>query len=324
MLDTSLIGKASDILRNGGIVVFPTETVYGIGASAYNDKAIRRIFSIKSRPHNNPLIVHVSTLEQVNLITTNIPKPVKNLMATFWPGPLTIILPRSSRISHLVTGNLTTVAVRMPDHPIASMLIRSLGEPIAAPSANRSGRPSPTNIEHVRRELGEDVDMVLDGGMCRIGLESTVIDMSTDIPCILRSGAITKNMIQSTIGQITLHNPSHEIIESKSPGMQYRHYAPNFRIIPVPPNTWVQTMHKWRNSNKHIGILCHQTAVKDESVSFYRHIPGTHEEYAKGLFAAFLDAETEHIDILLVETVPEQGVGIAIMDRIRRAQTYDK
>tara|TARA_B100001971_G_C18264958_1_gene591128 strand:+ start:3175 stop:4149 length:975 start_codon:yes stop_codon:yes gene_type:complete len=324
MLDTNLIDKATNILRNGGIVVFPTETVYGLGASAYNEQAVRRIFTIKARPHNNPIIVHVATIEQVNVVVANIPASAKNLMATFWPGPLTIVLPCSSRISQVVTGGLTTVAVRMPDHPVASTLIRSLGEPIAAPSANRSGRPSPTRVEHVHREFGKDVDMVLDGGTCRIGLESTVIDMSTDIPCILRSGSITSNMIRSAIGQITSHEPSHRTTAPKSPGMQHRHYAPNLRTIPVAPDAWTQTMDEWRNSDKHIGILCHQTAVKNESVSFYRHVPGTHEEYAKGLFAAFLDAEAANIDVLLVETVKEQGVGIAIMDRIRRTQARDK
>ncbi|HIO21060.1 MAG TPA: threonylcarbamoyl-AMP synthase [Nitrospirales bacterium] len=324
MLDTTRIGEAADILRNGGVVAFPTETVYGIGARAYDEQAIRRIFAIKARPHNNPLIVHVASIEQVDSLVADIAESAKNLMATFWPGALTIVLPGSARVPQVITGGLTTVAVRMPDHPVASTLIRLLGEPIAAPSANRSGRPSPTHVEHVHRDVGNDVDMVLDGGTCRIGLESTVIDMSLDIPCILRSGAITIDMIQAAIGQVTLHSPSNSTTEPKSPGMQQRHYAPNFRIIPVPRDAWAQTLDEWRNSDKPIGILCHRTAVQDESVTFYRHIPGTDEEYGKGLFAAFLDAETANIDVLLVETVKEQGVGIAIMDRIRRAQAIEK
>ena len=324
MLDTSLIGEAAGILRNGGIVAFPTETVYGIGARAYDEQAVRRIFAIKGRPNNNPLIVHVASIEQVDTLVADIPESAKNLMATFWPGPLTIVLPSSARVPKVVTGGLTTVAVRMPDHPVASTLIRLLGEPIAAPSANRSGRPSPTHVEHVRRDVGEDVDMVLDGGTCRIGLESTVIDMSTDIPCILRSGAITIDMIQAAIGQITSHHPSHETTGPKSPGIQHRHYVPNFKIIPVPPDAWAQTMDEWRNSDQRVGILCHRTAAGDESVAFYRHVPGTDEEYGKGLFAAFLDAEAANIDVLLVETVKEQGVGIAIMDRIRRALAIEK
>ncbi len=323
MLDTSLIGEAADILRNGGVVAFPTETVYGLGARVYDEQAVRRIFAIKARPGNNPLIVHVATIEQVDALVADIPESAKNLMATFWPGPLTIVLPGSARVPQVVTGGLMTVAVRMPDHPVASTLIRLLGEPIAAPSANRSGRPSPTHVEHVRRDVGNDADMVLDGGMCRIGLESTVIDMATDIPNILRSGAITIDMIQATIGQVTLHRQSNGTTEPKSPGMQPRHYAPNFRIILVPRDAWAQTLDKWRKSDKPIGILCHRTAMKGASVTFYRHIPGTDEEYAKGLFAAFLDAEAANIDVLLVETVKEQGVGIAIMDRIHRAQAEE-
>ena len=324
MLDTSLIGQAADVLRNGGVVAFPTETVYGIGARVYDEQAVRRIFAIKARPNNNPLIVHVASIEQVDTLAADIPESAKNLMATFWPGPLTIVLPSSSRVPQVVTAGLTTVAVRMPDHPVASTLIRLLGEPIAAPSANRSGRPSPTRVEHVHRDLGDDVDMVLDGGMCRIGLESTVIDMSTNIPCILRSGTITANMIQAAIGQVTLHHPSNGTTTPKSPGRQPRHYAPNFTIIPVSPDAWAQTMDEWRTSDKPIGILCHRTAVQDEAVAFYRHIPGTDEEYGKGLFAAFLDAETANIDVMLVETVQEQGIGIAIMDRIHRAQAIER
>ena len=324
MLDTSLIGKAADILRNGGVVAFPTETVYGIGARVYDEQAVRRIFAIKSRPNNNPLIVHVASIEQVDALVTAIPESAKNLMATFWPGPLTIVLPSSSRVPQVVTAGLNTVAVRMPDHPVASTLIRLLGEPISAPSANRSGRPSPTHVEHVQHDIGDDVDMVLDGGMCRIGLESTVIDMSAETPCILRSGTITVNMIQAAIGEVALHDPSHVAAKPQSPGTQHRHYAPNFKIIPIPPDTWAQAMDKWRKSDKLIGILCHRTTVQDATVAFYRHIPGPDEEYGKGLFAAFLDAEAANVDVLLVETVKEQGIGIAIMDRIRRAHATEK
>jgi L-threonylcarbamoyladenylate synthase len=324
MLDTNRIKEAADILRNGGVVVFPTETVYGIGAKAYDEQAVRRIFAIKARPNNNPLIVHIASIEQVDTLVADIPESAKSLMATFWPGPLTIVLSASSRVPQVVTGGLDTVAVRMPDHPVASTLIRLLGEPIAAPSANRSGRPSPTHVEHVRRDVGDDVDMVLDGGTCRIGLESTVIDMSTATPCILRSGAITADMIQAAIGQVTMHHPSNGTTKPKSPGIQHRHYAPNFAIIPVPPDAWEKTLDKWRKLDKPIGILCHRTAVRDESVAFYRHVSGTDEEYGRGLFAAFLDAETANIDVLLVETVKEQGVGLAIMDRIHRAQAIEK
>ncbi len=305
-------------------MAFPTETVYGIGARVYDEQAVRRIFSIKVRPESNPLIVHVASVEQVDALVASIPKSAKNLIATFWPGPLTIVLPTSSRVPQVVIAGLTTVAVRMPDHPVALTLIRLLGEAIAAPSANRSGRPSPTTVGHVRREVGNDIDMILDGQMCRIGLESTVIDMSTDVPCILRSGSITVDMIQAAIGPVAPHKPSNGITKPKSPGMQQRHYAPNFKIIPTLPDSWTKTMDEWQNSDIPFGILCHRTKVQGEAIAFYRHIPGTDEEYGKGLFAAFLDAETANIDVLLVETVKKQGIGIAIMDRINRAQAIEK
>ena len=320
MVDTTQIAKAADILRNGGVVAFPTETVYGLGATAYDEQAVQRVFSIKGRPHNNPLIVHVATIEQVHALVTVISDSAKKLMATFWPGPLTIVLNSSSLVSDIVTAGLSTIAVRMPEHPVASALIRSLGDPIAAPSTNRSGRPSPTHVEHVRRELGEDVDMVLDGGKCRIGLESTVIDMSTEMPCILRAGSVSMNMIQAAIGDVTFLQRSNGETTPKSPGTQHRHYAPNCQIIPVAPDRWAQTIDEWHTSGKQIGVLCHQTAVKNEAVAFYRHVPGTDEDYGKELFTAFLDAEEAGIDALLVETVKEHGVGIAIMDRIYRAQ----
>ena len=323
-VDTKHISEAADILRNGGVVAFPTETVYGLGARAYDEQAVRRIFTIKARPAHNPLIVHIATIEHVEAVATDIPDAAKNLMATFWPGPLTIVLPCSSTVPQVVTGGLTTVAVRLPDHPVASTLIRLVGEPIAAPSANRSGRPSPTQLEYVRREVGNEVDMALDGGTCRIGLESTVIDMSTNSPHILRSGAITIDMIQAAIGHVTLPMQSNGTATPKSPGMQHRHYAPNVRIVAASPNEWPQAMAAWRDSELHIGILSHRTMLKEESVAFYRHVPGSDEQYAKGLFAAFLDAEAANIDVLLVETVKEHGVGIAIMDRIRRAQARDE
>ena len=301
-------------------MAFPTETVYGLGARVYDERAIQRIFTIKGRVDTNPLIVHIASFEQVDALVSHIPESAERLMGTFWPGPLTMVLQHSSRIPRAVTRGLPTVAVRMPNHPVALSLIRSLGEPVAAPSANRSGRPSPTHSAHVRRDLENGIDMILDAGTCRIGIESTVVDMTADIPCILRSGAITQDMIQATIGQTASHNATNGTTKPKSPGMHQRHYAPNCRIIPVPPDAWTATLEQWHGSGQQIGILCHQTIAHDRSAAFFRHIPPPPEAYAKGLFAAFLDAEAAHIDVLLVETVTEDGIGVAIMDRIYRAQ----
>jgi len=324
MRDEKLITTAASILRAGGVVGFPTETVYGIGANIYDQSAIHRVFKIKGRPSNNPLIVHVASITEANKLVTSVSDKARQLMEAFWPGPLTIVFTSSPSIPQVVTAGLPTVAIRMPAHPIASSLIHLSEVPIAAPSANLSGRPSPTRIEDVLNEIGNDLDMAIDGGPCQIGLESTVIDMSNDIPCILRPGAITTHMLECVIGTVQLLNTPNTNTPFKSPGTNYRHYAPNSLIVPFTPDRWVQTIDQWKNSKKNIGVLCRHAKIDKHLVKFYRHITGSDEDYGKSLFATFLDAEIQNIDVLLVETLEEQGIGVAIMDRIRRAQAGSK
>lgn len=223
------IHAAGQLIRQGGLVAFPTETVYGLGADALNPLASERIYKAKGRPSDNPLIIHISNLEDLDQIVTEVPKQARKLADKFWPGPLTMIFEKSDIVPLETTGGLQTVAVRMPDHPAALLLIQSGGGFIAAPSANTSGKPSPTRAEHVAEDMRGRIPMILDGGPVGIGIESTIVDFSEKIPMILRPGYITAEMIQEVIGEIRIDPglaSENEEIRPKAPGMKYRHYAP--------------------------------------------------------------------------------------------------
>lgn len=313
------IRKAVEILKQGGLVAFPTETVYGLGAKALDEEAVRKIFAAKGRPADNPLIVHVAEAEQIDLLVAAIPASAEALMERFWPGPLTLIFKRSHRVPAVVSAGLETVAIRSPDHPVAQALIRGLGEPVAAPSANRSGRPSPTRGEHVLEELGGVVSIILDGGPCEVGVESTVVDLVSDPPRILRPGAVTAEALQEVLGDLVPFTPAKRIAESRSPGEKHRHYAPNLKVVLVPPQKWESALSRWRRSGKRLGVLCRKSRIDRKGIDFYRPIRGGEEAYARGLFDAFVKAEAKGVDVLLVETIKKKGMGIAIMDRLERA-----
>jgi L-threonylcarbamoyladenylate synthase len=313
------IRKAVEILKRGGLVAFPTETVYGLGARAFDPEAVRRVFAAKGRPADNPLILHIAIPHQLKPLVLEVPTVARRLMDRFWPGPLTLVLRRSERVSPLVSAGLSTVAVRIPDHPVALALIRELGEPIAAPSANRSGRPSPTRAEHVVAELGDAVDLVLEGGPCRVGLESTVVDLTGDLPCILRPGAVTVEALQSVIGRVALLGPISKEEVASSPGLKHRHYAPHFKVVPIPSEDWVSAVDRWSDSGKRLGILCRTGVAKQGGLVYYRRVSGGESEYGRDLFAVFHEAEAAGVEVLLVETVYKKGIGVAIMDRLERA-----
>lgn len=234
--DSELI-KAAQILREGGLVAFPTETVYGLGGNALDEQAAKKIYEAKGRPSDNPLIAHISCMEELEPLVREIPKAGRILAERFWPGPLTMIFPKSSLVPYGTTGGLDTVAVRMPKDRIANRLIRLAGVPVAAPSANTSGRPSPTTADHVWQDLEGKVDMVVDGGPVGIGLESTIVDVSGPVPVILRPGAITQEMLGQVLGQISLDpaisGPVQEGLRPKAPGMKYKHYAPRAEMTLV-------------------------------------------------------------------------------------------
>ncbi len=313
------IRKAVEALRRGGLVAFPTETVYGLGARVFDPVAIRRIFAAKGRPADNPLIVHVSTQGQLKLLVLDVPPVARKLMDCFWPGPLTLVLRRSETVPPLVSAGLCTVAIRMPDHPVALALIRELGEPIAAPSANRSGRPSPTRAEHVVAEFGDAVDMVLEGGPCRVGLESTVVDLTGAIPCILRPGAVTVEVLQSVIGRVIPFRPISKRQMVHSPGLKHRHYAPHFKVVPISSEDWVLALDRWCDSGKRLGMFCRTGIVKQKGLVYYRRVSGAESKYGRDLFAVFREAEAAGVEVLLVESVSKKGLGVAIMDRLERA-----
>ncbi len=308
------ISHAAGILREGGLVIFPTETVYGIGARAFDPIAVSRIFQVKGRPADNPLIVHIGTVSQLSALAMEIPDVAFRLMDHFWPGPLTLILKRAPTLPPIVSANLDTVAVRMPDHPMALALLHEMGEPIAAPSANRSGRPSPTSAAHAEKELGPAVKMILDGGPCRIGLESTVLDLTERRPCILRPGAITQEMLTPFVGPMAVPQQ-----EARSPGTRHRHYAPNFEVLTVDSKAWPSFVKAWHRPEKRLGMICHHPPENLPKVVYYRHFTGQESDYARDLFSSFHEAEAAGVEIFLVEAVEKQGLGVAIMDRLERA-----
>ncbi len=315
--DDLAIRDAVSLLRAGNVVAFPTETVYGLGAHGFDEHAIASVFSIKGRPADNPLIMHLSSREDIGFVARSVPPVAEKLIEAFWPGPLTLVLERSSGVPTSVTAGLDTVAVRVPDHPVAIELIRALGAPIAAPSANRSGRPSPTTAVHVAQDFGDNVPLILDGGPTLVGLESTVLDVSGRIPRLLRPGGIGIEELRAVIGEVD--SQLAESAEARSPGMRHRHYAPDCRVVLVAPAEVPPAIADLQRHDRKIGVL-HRTPIEDAAgVSFVLLIPGDTAEYGRAIFRAFRDAEATGVDVLLVETVPEEGIGLAIMDRLRRA-----
>ena len=247
--NTDIIGEAGRILKEGGLVAFPTETVYGLGADALNEDAAKKIYAAKGRPSDNPLIVHITNMKALEKIVTEIPEKAEKIAEKYWPGPLTMIFNKSAIVPYGTTGGLDTVAVRMPVHEIAREVIDAGGGYIAAPSANTSGRPSPTNAEHVAEDLTGRIDMIVDGGPVQIGVESTILDVTVEPPMILRPGAITKEMMEEVIGEVavdkTLIKPDSKIVP-KAPGMKYRHYAPkaDLTIIEGPMEKVVEEINR--------------------------------------------------------------------------------
>ena len=235
------LGEAAGILRSGGLVAFPTETVYGLGGNALDEDAARKIYAAKGRPSDNPLIAHVSCVEEVEPLVKEIPEAGRKLMEAFWPGPLTMIFPKSEKVPYGTTGGLDTVAIRMPDDPVANRLIALAGVPVAAPSANTSGRPSPTTADHVWQDMNGRIDMIIDGGPVGIGVESTIVDVSSAVPAVLRPGAITMEMLEEVLGEVSVDpailGPLSADVRPKAPGMKYKHYAPKADLTLVEPGT---------------------------------------------------------------------------------------
>ena len=318
MKNNEVIRQAAEIIQRGGIVAFPTETVYGLGADAFNPLAVARIFEVKRRPYFDPLIIHVANPVDVKKLVKEIPLNAKKLTERFWPGPLTVVLLKKEDIPDIVTAGLPTVAIRMPNHPVALSLIKQCKCPIAAPSANPFGYLSPTTAEHVRDQLGDQVDLILDGGPCPVGVESTILSFLEEKPRLLRPGGVPIEEIESIIGKVEI-GP----VEDRpfAPGMLPKHYAPR---TPIVLDWNEKNLNLYRDKN--IGLLVFQEPknnLKFHSVEVLS-TKGDLREAAANLFAAIRRLDALNLDLILAEPIPEFGLGRAIMDRLRRATSKGK
>lgn len=326
--------EAAEVIRAGGLVAFPTETVYGLGADALNSEAVKKIFEAKGRPQDNPLIIHVAD-KDIKKYAENISPIAEELINKFWPGPLTIILNKSSIIPFVTSANLNTVGIRMPASKIALELIKASGVPIAAPSANISGRPSPTDFERCVEDLNGKVDYILGGNISEVGLESTIVDCTVNPPCVLRPGAVTLEMLKAIhkdiyIDPAVMKKPA-ENLKPKAPGMKYRHYAPKakVKIIEGDLKKTIEKINEmvlnYIDENLKVGIM-----ATDESLPFYKFGEvislGSRKDLnsiAQNLFETLRTFDDKNVDVILSEAFIREGIGIAIMNRLTKAAGFD-
>jgi len=326
--------EAAGILRQGGLVAFPTETVYGLGANALDEGAAARIYAAKGRPSDNPLIAHISCMEELPALVREIPEAGKRLAEKFWPGPLTMIFPKKSVVPDGTTGGLDTVAVRMPSDPVANRLIRLAGVPVAAPSANLSGRPSPTRAGHVVEDTNGKIEMILDGGEVGIGVESTIVDVSGPVPVLLRPGAVTLEMLKEVLGKVetdaAVLGPLGNGVKPRAPGMKYRHYAPKADMILVEGETSRVVGYinhetkKAVEAGKRIGIICTQESRALYPLGILAVVGSReHEEtVAHNLFSVLRDFDGQAVDCIFSESFSDDRLGQAIMNRLCKAAGY--
>ena len=330
-IDIDIIKEMADKIRNGETVIFPTETVYGLGANAMDENATKKIYEAKGRPSDNPLIVHIADVEEVDKIALEVGEKARKAMDEFWPGPLTIILKKKEIVPNVTSGGLSTVAIRMPSNKIANALIRESKTQIAAPSANISGRPSPTKAEHVVKEMSGRVSGIIMGGDCDFGLESTVVDFSEDKPMILRPGSITKEMLEEVLGDVSI-DPSlskkEDNIKAKAPGMKYKHYSPNAQVYIVKgeENNVIVKMNelskKNHAENKKTGIMCMSKDVDKFECDYIVDLGKDYDEVASNLFDALIKMDEAKMDIVYSVYFESCGVGQAIMNRLLKSAGY--
>lgn len=329
------IRVAASFIKKGGLVAFPTETVYGLGADALNPKAVLALFEAKKRPLDNPPIVHVGKTEDVYQLVKHVPKKAEMLMERFWPGPLTLIFKRSEIVPSVTVAGLDTIAIRMPRHNVALALLRESGCPIAAPSANLAGKPSPTSAEHVLEDLNGRIDAVLDAGPTSIGVESTVLDLTSDPPQILRPGGAPYEDLKKVLGRVEIHpvavaDKEVPIEKVRSPGVKHKHYAPKAEVIVVEGEVQAIVKKTVELAEEHarrglkVGIL-----ATDETAANYEGYVvkslgsrGDLATIAKNLFRLLREFDVENVDVIIAEGVPPKGLGLAVMNRLRRAAGY--
>ena len=320
------LALAAEALRAGELVAFPTETVYGLGANIYDEDALRAIFDVKGRPHDNPMIVHVSDPEQAAELALRIPRYFSELAEVFWPGPLTLVILRNASVLDTVTAGLDSVAVRMPGHKIARALIAEAGVPLAAPSANRSGRPSPTCAEDVFAELGGSIFAVVDGGPCAVGIESTVLDLTRRVPTILRPGVVTREQLEAVLGTHVAVARS-TALRPRSPGQKYMHYAPETPLVLLLPSEngtrtrkrLKDALRSLREEGRTAGLLAPEKFSPFDADAFFSLDAGTPVHYARLIYRGLRALDALALDSILCPGLAEEGIGLAVMNRLRKA-----
>ena len=329
-MDDALIREAGEIIKAGGLVAFPTETVYGLGGDALNPASSKKIYEAKGRPSDNPLIVHIASMDALPAIVRKVPESAKKLAAAFWPGPLTMIMEKSDTVPKETTGGLDTVAVRMPSHPAALAFIREAGGYVAAPSANRSGRPSPTVAGYVEEDLAGRIEMILDGGDVELGLESTIVDLTVEPPVILRPGFVTKENLAEALGQIeqdvTLFSDESGQAP-KAPGMKYRHYAPKGELMIVRGSAEAVTAYinaglvQGRERNKKTGVISTDETVESYNADVPRSVGKRTDvnAVARGLYRILREFDDEGVELIYSESFDGGGVSQAVMNRLLKA-----
>jgi L-threonylcarbamoyladenylate synthase len=334
--DAEKVRVAASIIREGGLVAFPTETVYGLGADALNSKAVLALFKAKKRPLDNPPIIHVENISDVYRLAKRVPSKADKLMREFWPGPLTLVFKRSKTVPDVTVAGLDTIAVRMPQHAVALALIRETSRPIAAPSANLAGKPSPTSADHVFDDLNGRIDAILDGGPTCIGVESTVLDLSADSALVLRPGGTPLEALRKVLGDVKLHpfvvaEKELPIEKTRSPGMKHKHYAPNAQVIvvegaiPAVLAKVKELAESYRLKGVKVGVL-----ATDETLAAYRAdvVKSLGSRFnlavvAQNLFSLLREFDVEGVDVIVAEGVSTEGLGLAVMNRLRKASGYN-
>ena len=330
-IDAEVIKLYADMIRDGNTVIFPTETVYGLGANALDESAAMNIYSAKGRPSDNPLIVHICDVKGLEEIACGISDKARLIMDKFWPGPITLIFSKKGCVPYATTGGLDTVAVRMPSHPVAKELIRLSGVPIAAPSANISGKPSPTRQEHIICDMDGRVDGIILGGACDLGLESTVIDIRGEVPVVLRPGGITMEQLEELVGRVDI-DPALEMqdedIAPMSPGMKYKHYSPDAQVYIVSgeKDALAERINELciKNKSKGLktGVICMEEDISSYSGCEALSLGSSVEEAASNLFDALIEMDRLKVDIVYAQSFEEIGIGKAIMNRLLKSAGY--
>lgn len=328
--EENMLRQAGEIIRSGGLVAFPTETVYGLGGDALNPESSRKIYAAKGRPSDNPLIIHICRLEDIHRIVSRLPEAAAKIADAFWPGPLTMILPKAEIVPRETTGGLDTVAVRFPSHPVAQKLIAYGGGYIAAPSANLSGRPSPTSAKYVTEDMDGRIDMIIDDGEVGIGLESTILDLTSNMPRILRPGYITQEMLREVLGKVdidvTIIDPDSRQAP-KAPGMKYRHYAPKGQLVVVEGSqeqviAYINTHAEAdKQAGEKTGVIATAEVLEQYHADVVKCIGSREDEeaIARNLFSILREFDDEKVTSIYSESFPTHGLGQAIMNRLLKA-----